>query len=108
MPYLSESVASLTLSRKSATALAPAHIQIRPLSRPLTKYGVDVPMRTTFMPATFRNDADAISRTAVRADDIWVIGFPKSGDLVVQELVSALVNEGDKRIPFRERTALLE
>lgn len=108
MPFLSENVASTTLNRKASTALAPAHIHIRPLARPLTKYGIDVPLRTTFMPAAFRNSADAISRTAVRPDDVWVIGFPKSGDVLVQQLAWLLVHGDDSEVAFRERTPLLE
>lgn len=109
MPFLSENVTSTTLNRKAATALAPAHIHIRPLSRPITKYDRDVPMRTTFMPASFRNSADAISRTPVRGDDVWVIGFPKSGDVIVQQLVWRLLNDcNDKEVAFRDQTPLLE
>lgn len=108
MPFLSENVTSTTLNRKAATALARSHIHIRPLSRPLTKYPKDVTLRTTFMPASFRNNADAISRTTVRVDDVWVIGFPQSGDVLVQQLVWRLLNGDDTEVTFRDRTPLLE
>lgn len=108
MPFLSENVTSTTISRKAGTALSPAHIHIRPLARPLTKYAKDVPMRTTFMPASFRNVADAISRTAVRVDDVWVIGFPNSGDVIVQQLIWRLLHGDDSEIDFRDQTPLLE
>lgn len=116
MPFLSESITDPRQLRASATTLATHHVLIRPLALPVvprTDVRHRVRMRAICMPAAYREAAEAIRATAVRADDVWVLGYPGSGTEAVQQLVVRLLGGAEAEVGADEeeeasRAPLLE
>jgi len=112
MPFISESITNDPLYKHSATGFSKDHILIKPLSRPNTSLGRDFEVKSCFMPSGFRQFADGIYHFDVKSDDVWVLGFPESGDWQIQEIVWLILNdfnfETAINIPLAERTSYLE
>ncbi|XP_063359265.1 luciferin sulfotransferase-like [Cydia amplana] len=64
------------------------------------------------MPIGYKELANDILNMAVRPDDVWVTGYPRSGTTLTQELVWQVANECDfetaSKIPLMERYMFLE
>lgn len=69
-------------------------------------------LNRVFLPSTIRQFADGIYHFDVKNDDLWVLGFPESGQWQITEVVWLILNDFnfDKAtsIPLDERTPFLE
>lgn len=112
MPFISESITNEPLYKQAATGFSKDHILIRPLSRPNTSLGRDFDVKSCFMPSTFRQFSDGIYHFDVKANDVWILGFPGSGVRQLQEIVWLILNDYDfdkaTSSPLEERTSFLE
>lgn len=112
MPFICENVTNAPLYKKAATGFSKDHIKIKPLSIPKTSLGREFVLRTCFMPASYRKDADEIHRHTVHQSDVWIVGFPKSGTLLVQHVVWLLLNDFNyeklNTIPSHQQSVLIE
>ncbi|XP_047988272.1 luciferin sulfotransferase-like [Leguminivora glycinivorella] len=65
-----------------------------------------------FMTKAYKEIADDVLNLAVRPDDVWVTGFPRSGTTLTQELVWLVATECDyetaSKIPLMSRYMFLE